>query len=149
MIGSHEFEGHRTRLNGFTERFRELNFSDSQLDVIESYNDYQITYRKVLEYLREHPELQAVYMANRSVSGCTEAVKAAGKKGDIRIICHDLAQSTKLLLEDGSIDFTITQNIYRQGYLPLIFLREYLQKNKLPSKDESRPQISIICSQNL
>ncbi len=149
VIGNHEFEGHRTRLNGFRERFRELDFSESQLDVIESYNDYQITYRKVLDYLKKHPTLHAIYMANRSVSGCTEAVKSAGKKGEIRIICHDLAQSTKLLLENGSVDFTITQNIYRQGYLPLIFLREYLQKKKMPSDEESQSQISIICSQNL
>lgn len=149
VIGNHEFEGHRSRLNGFKERFQELGFSDAQVDVVESYNDYQITYRKVLDYLKEYPGLHAIYMANRSVSGCTEAVEAAGKKGDIRIICHDLARSTKLLLQDGSIDFTITQDIYRQGYLPLLFLREYLQKKKLPSKEESRPQISIICSQNL
>lgn len=149
VIGNHEFEGHRTRLKGFEERFKELGFSNSQLDVIESYNDYQITYRKVSNYLKEHPGLHAIYMANRSVSGCAEAVKEAGKKGDVRIICHDLAQSTKLLLQDGSVDFTITQNIYRQGYLPLIFLREYLQKNILPANEENHPRISIICSQNL
>lgn len=149
VIGNREFEGHRTRLRGFKERFRELNFSDSQLDVIETYNDYQITYRKVLDYLTEHPGLHAVYMANRSVSGCTEAVKDAGKKGDVRVICHDLAKSTKFLLKEGSVDFAITQDIFRQGYLPLIILREYLQKNKLPGDDENHPQISIICSQNL
>lgn len=149
VIGNHEFEGHRSRLNGFKERFRELQFSDSQMDVIESYNDYQITYRKVLDYLGEHPGLHAIYMANRSVSGCTEAVKEAGKKGKIRVICHDLSQSTKLLLQDGSVDFTITQNLYRQGYLPLIFLREYLQKNRLPTEEESQTEISIICSQNM
>lgn len=149
VIGNHEFEGHRTRLNGFKERFRELNFSDSQMDVIETYNDYQVTYRKVLDYLGEHPKLHAVYMANRSVSGCAEAVKAAGKKGKVRIICHDLAKSTELLLKNGSVDFAITQDIFRQGYLPLMFLREYLQKNKLPGDRESHPRIAIICSQNL
>lgn len=149
VIGNHEFEGHRSRLHGFKERFRELHFSDSQMDVIESYNDYQITYRKVLDYLKEYPGLHAVYMANRSVSGCTEAVKEAGKKGEVRVVCHDLAQSTKILLQDGSVDFTITQNLCRQGYLPLIFLRDYLQKNRLPTKEESQPEISIICSQNM
>lgn len=149
VIGNHEFEGHRARMNGFIERFSEMGFSDSQIEVIESYNDYQITYRKVLEYLNAHPALHAIYMANRSVSGCTEAVKTAGRKGEVRIICHDLAQSTKLLLKDGSIDFTITQNIYRQGYLPLMFLREYLQKNKLPEATDNQPELSIICSQNL
>ena len=93
--------------------------------------------------------LHAVYMANRSVSGCTEAIKEADRKGSVRVICHDFSQSTKLLLKDGSIDFTITHDLFRQGYLPLILLRGYLMKNQLPDPRESQPQISIICSQNI
>lgn len=71
------------------------------------------------------------------------------KKGDIRIICHDVAESTKLLLQDGSIDFTITQNLFRQGYVPLTLLRDYLQKKKLPESNGIATPISIICSQNI
>ncbi len=88
-------------------------------------------------------------MANQSVAGCTEAVHTAGKKEKLRIICHDVSESTKRLLADGSIDFTISQDIFRQGYLPLILLRELLQKNKLPDFDQANTNISIICSQNM
>ena len=148
-VGNLEFNGHRARLQGFQERMQELNYSESQMHIIETFNDYQTTYRKVLEYLKQQPETCAIYMANRSVAGCTEAVKTAGKKGDIRIICHDVAESTKLLLQDGSIDFTITQNLFRQGYVPLTLLRDYLQKKKLPESNGIATPISIICSQNM
>lgn len=60
-----------------------------------------------------------------------------------------VAANTKLLLEDGSIDFTITQNLYRQGYLPIIYLKEYLKNDTLPDSTNITPHISIICSQNI
>lgn len=147
--GNLEFDGHKKRLHGFLERMGELAFEDSQISIIETYNDYPITYRKVLEHLKSHPGTNAVYMANRSVAGCTEAVKAAGRKGAIRIICHDVAESTKLLLKDGSVDFAITQDLFQQGCLPLILLREYLQKGKMPDSSGINTAISIICSQNI
>lgn len=148
-IGSKEFDGHRQRLHGFEDRMRELGFADSQFQLIETLNDYQITYKKVLQYLEEAPDINAIYMVNRSVSGCAEAVRTAGKKGKLRIICHDLPESTKFLLKDGSIDFTITQDIYQQGYLPLAFLREYLQKKIDPAAFDITTRMSIICSQNI
>lgn len=147
-VGNLEFDGHKKRLEGFLERMRELEFCDSQICVIETYNDYRITYQKVLQHLEKAPETHAVYMANRSVAGCTEAVKAVGKKGKIRVICHDVNESTGLLLKSGSIDFTITQDLFRQGYLPLVFLRELLQKGRRPGSG-IHSGISIICSQNL
>ena len=88
-------------------------------------------------------------MANRSVADCAEALKALGLEKDIKLICHDIAANTKLLLEDGSIDFTITQNIYRQGYLPIIYLKDYLKDKTIPDSTSISPHISIVCSQNL
>lgn len=147
-VGNLEFDGHKTRLDGFLERMKELEFDDSQISVIETFNDYQLTYRKILEHLKQLPDTHAIYMANRSVAGCTEAVKTMNKKGRIRIICHDVTESTRLLLKDGSIDFTITQDIFRQGYLPLVFLRELLQKGRKPGLG-LHSAISIVCSQNM
>lgn len=149
VVGNMEFDGHRMRLNGFCQRMYELGFKKSQIEIIETYNDYRTTYRKVSESLKQIPQLSAIYMANRSVAGCTEAVSTAGKKGTLRIICHDLSESTKRLLQNGSIDFTISQNIFQQGYLPLVYLRELLQKGNFPKFKQTDTNISIICSQNI
>lgn len=131
-IGNYEFDGHRTRLQGFLTRMEELGFVKEQILTIETFNDYQTTYRKVTELLNEHHDIHGIYMANRSVAGCTQAVTALGKKEEMRIVCHDISESTKRLLQEGSVDFAISQDIFRQGYLPLVLLREYLQKGKLP-----------------
>lgn len=149
MVGNLEFDGHRRRLEGFCTRLREIGFANEQIEVSETYNDYALTYRKVQEALARIPDLQGIYMANRSVAGCTEAVRAAGRTGKMHIIAHDVSESTKRLLQDGSIDLTISQDIYRQGYRPLILLRDLLQKGKQPAPDQSGANISIICAENL
>lgn len=149
VAGNLEFDGHRRRLNGFQERMNEKGITEAQITVIQTFNDYQTTYDKVYEQLELQPDLAAIYMANRSVAGCTQAVQALNRKSCLRIICHDFSESTRRLLSEGSIDFTISQNIYQQGYLPLIFLREYLQKGKLPENTTLNTSISIICAENM
>lgn len=149
MVGNLEYNGHRTRLEGFCERMHELGFQNDQLEIAETYNDYSVTYKKVLSALQNTPRPEGIYMANRSVVGCVEAVKAAGLTGQVRIIVHDVSDTTRRLLKEGSLDLTISQDLYRQGYQPLILLRELLQKNKQPAANNMRNNISVICAENL
>lgn len=148
-VGNLEFDGHRARLHGFCQRMEEIGFAKDQIQVIETFNNYQITYRKVLDVLQSGEDISAIYMANRSVAGCTKAVETAGKTGELRIICHDISEHTKTLLKKGEIDFSISQDIFQQGYLPLVYLRDFIHKEKLPEHASTSTNISIICSQNL
>ena len=146
-IGNPEFNAHRLRLQGFCERIYEKGFTGGNLQIIETYNDYTLTYRKVWEKLECYPEIKGIYMANHSVTGCAEAVRDVGREQQIHIISHDLTDSTKRLLKNGEIDFAISQNIYQQGYRPLVILRDYLQYGIVPSSEPA--PIEIICSENL
>lgn len=149
MCGNLEFDGHRRRLTGFCERMHEIGFPSSRMEVTETFNDYHVTYRKVVETLSHTPGLAAIYMANPSVEGCAAAVAAEGRTGRIRVVVHDLSESTRALLQSGGVDFVITQNFFRQGYLPLKLLRELLQLGKTPAPDQTGTSISVICSQNM
>lgn len=147
-IGNPEFDAHRLRLQGFCERIYEHGFVGSKLEIIETYNDYTLTCEKVGEILKRL-DVKGIYMANHSVTGCADAIRAAGRQGQIRVISHDLTDETKHLLQRGEIDFAIAQNIYQQGYRPLIVLRELLQKGIRPALDSNRPAIEIVCSENM
>lgn len=149
MVGNLEYHGHRTRLDGFCARMHELGFTAAQIEITETYNNYRLTCDKVRQALHDLPDLAAIYMVNRSVTGCTDALRQAGMTDRIRVVAHDLSARTKLLLQEGSLDFTITQDMYRQGYLPLILLRELLHKGTPPQEDQIGTSISIICSQNI
>jgi len=64
--------------------------------------------------------------------GAPPPLSRLGKKGAIRLICHDLNESVRQLLLRGSIDFTIPQNLRQQGYGPLILLRDVLRRKAAP-----------------
>lgn len=147
-IGNPEFHAHRLRLQGFCERIYERGFSGQSLEIIETYNDYSLTYKKIHDILQRVPDVKGIYMANHSVTGCVEAIRSMNKSGSIHVISHDLTDATRRLLKSEEIDFTIAQNIYQQGYRSLIVLREYLHKGMVP-KDTERSKIDIICSENM
>lgn len=148
-VGNSEFNAHRMRMQGFCQRIHESRFASSHIEIIETYNDYALTYQKVKAVLERILKIKGIYMANHSVSGCVEAIRAVGRQGEIRVISHDLTDETKRLLQKGEIDFTIAQDIYRQGYRPLFVLREYIQQNMEPRPDKDQPAIEIICAENL
>ena len=148
-VGNLKFDGHRQRLAGFRDRIREAGFPMEDLVVAETFNDYETTFRVVTEAIDRYPRLRGIYMANLSVSGCAAAIEQAGKKGAIRLICHDLNESVRQLLLRGSIDFTIPQNLRQQGYGPLILLRDVLRRKAVPDAARFNRQIDIVCSDNL
>ena len=148
-VGNRRFDGHRQRLEGFCDRMRERGFDSGQILTAETFNDYQTTYAAVAETLNKHPDLAGIYMANLNVSACAEAVRAAGRKGEIRVICHDINESIRRLLLEGSVDFTIPQDFEQQGYLPLILLRDYLRRGTGPEEGKRAGRIGIICAENL
>ncbi len=150
VAGNLEFNGHRRRLDGFCTRMHELGFSAGQIEVIETYNDYHVTRRKVSEALAQEPHLAAVYMANQSVAGCADAVRESGREGLLRIICHDVSENTRKLMLERRVDLTISQDIFSQGYQPLMLLQSLLQRGIDPATVENATsRIEIVCAENL
>ena len=148
-VGNLKFDGHRQRLSGFRERLLELGFSEEQLLTEETFNDYETSLSVVRDAIAHHPDLYGVYMANLNVSGCAEAIRAAGKKGKIRVVCHDINEGIRQMLLDGSVDFTIPQDMVQQGYLPLLLLRDFIRKGSLSDQVQPSGQIRILCAENL
>jgi len=147
--GNLKFDGHRQRLDGFRERLEELGFPMDDLIVRETYNDYETSVRVVSEVLTERPELQGVYMANLSVAGCCAAIERAGKRGAVHVVCHDINEGIRQLIRSGAVDFTIPQDLERQGYTPLLLLRDHLRKKKPLEPGRFQGRIDILCAENL
>ena len=147
-VGNLKFDGHCQRLEGFRERLRELGYSEEGVTVAETFNDYETTVSVVSQALARIPDLRGVYMANLSITGCAEAVRVAGRKGQVRIVCHDINDGIRRLLREGLVDFTIPQDFIRQGYEPLLILTNYLRKGKIPDTACFGERIQILCAEN-
>lgn len=145
--GNLEFYAHRIRVQGFKDRITERGVSPDRLTVIETYNDYAITRRKFLEAFAEDRDV-AVYMANRSVTGCVSAMTEAGILNHLPLVCHDYSEPVRDLLQQGVVDFSIAQDLRMQGYLPLVLLRNRLHKITASLYHETQI-IHILCAENI
>lgn len=66
----------------------------------------------------------------------TEALKEDGLLNNgVRVTGFDLGEVVTPLIKDGSVNFTIDQQPYLQGYLPIIWLYLYNKAGFLPAQD--------------
>ena len=151
-IGNLEADSHQQRLRGFCEVMYRHGFRDNHMHVIETYNDYLLTQRRVSELLEAHQDIRGIYMANRSVAGCVEAVRRAGRSADMHVVGHDLSESTKgirQLLNTGEVDFIIAENIYKESYDALTMLYQLAETGKMNGNTSGFAEISILCAENI
>ena len=90
-------------------------FDDNvNVNVIESVEQYELTYDGVLQQVRQNPRLRGIYMANESVRGCMDALERAKPNRRIHVVCHDLTPHARQYLEDGRLDFIVDQDFSAQ-----------------------------------
>ena len=63
------------------------------------------------------------------------ALRDAGKLQDIRLGTFDLAPSVLEAIRDGDMVFAVDQQQYLQGYLPIVFLTNYVQYGVTPASE--------------
>ncbi|MDO4489819.1 MAG: LacI family DNA-binding transcriptional regulator [Lachnospiraceae bacterium] len=148
-VGNRGFYGHRARLKGFLDRITERGLLQEDTTLAETFNDYTRTYQHVKEALKRDPSIQGIYMANHSVSGCVQALRDLGLQKKVHVISHDLTSATLRLLENEDIDFSISQNIFMQGYQPLIMLQEYLETGTLSEYEIDKTAMEVLCCEHL
>lgn len=145
--GNLEFSGHHQRVDGFMDCWKESGNTERGCSIIQTYNDYSITFDKVTAALADE-KLTGIYMANENVSGCADAIKRYGKH-PVRLIAHDLSAENIKLLKAMRIDFIISQNMYLQGYRPVELLTHLLTDPTTEVEEYKYTRIEIVTEENL
>ena len=101
-------------MRGFLDRLHEIFDDNVNVNVIESVEQYELTYDGVLQQVRQNPRLRGIYMANESVRGCMDALERAKPNRRIHVVCHDLTPHARQYLEDGRLDFIVDQDFSAQ-----------------------------------
>ena len=103
------------------------------VDIVENEDDNLISYRVTSEKLREHPEIDLVYIVSAGVAGAVRAV--AEQEHPIQVLSFDATEEIASLVRAGEITATICQEPYRQGYRSIYTLFDYLV-NGIPPQEE-------------
>ena len=87
-------------------------------------------------YLQKTPDLEAVMtLGPDGAEAAMQALESAGKLGKLKFGTFDLLPEVLQAVADGKIDFAIDQQPFLQGYLPVIFIVNYIKYGIIPSQD--------------
>jgi ribose transport system substrate-binding protein len=82
-----------------------------------SQSDYNVALRVTEDILTANPDLNAIFAANEpGVLGAAEAVRQAGKAGDVVIVGWDASPEEIQGVRDGVISALVVQNPFKMGY---------------------------------
>ena len=144
VTGNREFTAHGLRVRGFLDRIYEIFGGNVNAHVIESVEQYELTYDGVLQNLRQNPRLRGIYMANESVRGCMDALERAKPARRVHVVCHDLTPHARQYLEDGRLDFIIDQDFSAQTTRAIEVLAHTLRTGEPPRQEIEYIHTSII-----
>jgi ribose transport system substrate-binding protein len=103
-----------------TEGFKNVLEDNPDVELVaeqSSESDQNVALQVTEDILTANPNLDAIYAANEpGVLGAAEAVRRAGKTGDITIVGWDTAPDEVKAVEDGVVSALVAQNPFRMGY---------------------------------
>ena len=135
------------RQKGFENVCKEKYSSVRVINVTDTYGDPKKTYECVKGWIKKYQNLKGIYV----VEGLTppdaaKAVKESGK--DIKVLGHDIEVDIYECLKSGSIQASFSQNLYAQGYNPVINLFNHLSTGWKPVKPRQLVDLDTITPSN-
>jgi ribose transport system substrate-binding protein len=104
---------------------------------------------KVQATLQANPELKAIFASDELVGiGAANALKSAGKVGEVSVIAFDGAPDEVEALENGTFNTLIVQKAYEMGQEAVRQAAAYLNEGKEPAK-ETNPDYIVVTKKNL
>jgi simple sugar transport system substrate-binding protein len=87
-------------------------------------------------YFAMHPDTDAIFtLGPIGTLPTVTFLKEQGLAGKVMLGCFDLDEVTLKAIKDGIALFTVTQQQYLQGYLPIVWLYLYNKYGFLPAND--------------
>lgn len=149
IISSEYMTCHRDRLSGFQHRLSDSSAPFVIADVQTNKDQGKKAFTITMKYLKDYPDLKGIYITGGGASGVASALRISGLAGKVKLICHDLMPETAALLSDGSVDFVIDQNPFKQGQLIVQTLYDYSSSRTVPSSQKCSIPIYVRTSESL
>ncbi len=135
IISSLKLKCHQSRLTGFMSMLGKSGACIQTVSIDENQDKDELSYDIVKAYCKLYPQLSGIYITGGGVSGLGRALNEVGKARKIKVVSHDLVDPVISLMKEGVINFSIGQNPYIQGSLPVKILFNYIFKNEKPDKE--------------
>ncbi|MCQ2982306.1 MAG: LacI family DNA-binding transcriptional regulator [Treponemataceae bacterium] len=149
VMGTKKHKGHNMRVQGFCSELERLKKPYTIVEILESEDNVKYGYYLTRNTLESGIDINAVYIAAAGVSGVCQAITDLNMQEYIHICAFDDIPSTKDLVEQGIVDFTICQEPYLQGYSCIQKLFQYFLSNKKDTLEDTITRSTIKIPANI
>ena len=133
ITGFFAVEAHELRRKGFKDVITEKYPDIKVVGEIENADLADIAYTQAMDFMSSFPDLSGIYITASGQFGAANAVKNSGKKGIVKVVCHDFLPETVGLVREGVIQGLIDQSTKLQGRDVVIRLYNYIAGGIVPS----------------
>jgi simple sugar transport system substrate-binding protein len=130
ILGSATLTALRDRCRGYA------NALGVQPNIVESGSDPEEIKARASAYLASHPNINGILATDPF--GCPavkDAIAESGREGKVILGCFDLTPEIITMIKAGQVAFTVDQQEYLQGYMPIIALNLYSKYGIVPADD--------------
>jgi LacI family transcriptional regulator len=140
---------HAEKFNSFRASVNDFAPHVQVLEAVQNHEDETEAYETCRTLLREHPDLNGLYISTANSSPVLQALKDVGRLNDhLTVITTDLFPALIPHIESGAVVATLYQRPKSQGQLALRMLNEFLVGGRCPSH-QLRLAPHVIMKSNL
>lgn len=132
ITGFFAVEAHELRRTGFKDVLSEKYPDITIAGEVENIDLADIAYTQATDFMSSFPDLAGIYITASGQFGAANAVKDYGKKGLVKVVCHDFLPETMGLVKEGVIQGVIDQSTKLQGRDTVIRLYNYIAGGVVP-----------------
>lgn len=149
ISGIEKLKAVTNRVLGFEEVIQSEFSKLKVIDRVENVIDDTYSYERSMELLSKYNNtINSIYITAGGIGGVGKAILELDRH-DIKLVCFDEVPETIELIKKNVIDFTITQDPFKQGYLPIKVIFEYFFQKRTPSNENIYTNIEIRIIDNI
>lgn len=150
LISQIDFSAHVERISGFRQVFEEEGRSDIEMiGPFMTYESETRAYNTVRDLLERERDLVGIYVAGGGQQAAARALAESDRVGKVHMICHDILPDTIKYIRERVVDFTIGQEAFVQGYMPIEIFRDYHMFGRKPKLSKIYTAIDIRSRENV
>jgi LacI family transcriptional regulator len=115
LVGNHRYRCQDMNESGFRSYFREYAPEFTLLEPLSTFESSTVAQEMTERLLREHPDLQGLFVADGSISGAIAALHESDSAGKIVAVGFQLMDNTRAALLDGVLTLVISYPFARMS----------------------------------
>lgn len=146
FAGSLSYRGHEEREMGFRHVIADDFHNLEIVELREIRDDRQRAFEETVSLLKRHPDLSGIYNIGAGNAGIGQALQESGLAQSVIFVGHEVTESTKRFLLDGTMDAVIDQNPRVEAREALSILKAAVLGEKA---DYHPPRLQVIFRENI